>query len=763
MNAQRTIAGLGKTIKNAAAAYIGFTAIKSVSTVMIENASALEGYRNTLNVVMKDTDKAAKTMMWAIKFANKTPFETGSIVEATVRLQSYGLEAAKILPGIGDMAGVMGKDIMQAAEAVADAQTGELERMKEFGITKNNIIEHGAKKLKLLNLVNNKGQIIDQKNFNKAMFSLMNEKFKGGMALQSKTLKGLVSTVSGIWKTGLATISGISLTGEIVDGSLYYRIKEGADKLGKTLLRFSEDGTFEKIGKNISFAFEVALNSIGLLGTGFEYVWPYIKGTGIIISDFTSVVLENFKKFSPSLSDISKAVKKFKNYFVKSFKNMKLSIQSNLPKLIKFKNSVIDIGNKVKNVLVGGFKLAKPPVEWLINNGLPVVEKAILMVIEQSTKLYENFSTKWTEIEPIVKAIGEGLSKGLVLAFEMARPAVEWMISDGLPEIISFLIKVGEGAFEVASFFVDNWDKIEPLIVGIVAAFVTYKAIMIGTAIVSSAMTVATIATSVATILLTGAVGALGVAVAILTSPITLIVLAVGALVAVGWAVYKNWDEIFTWFSGKFDELIQWVTPIGEKIISTFQLAREGIELAFNGIGEFFTGIWDGVLDVGKGFINGFSTGINHIIGSINNIKVDIPDWVPGYGGESFGFDIPKIQMLEKGGITKGPTLALIGEGREQEAVIPLSKLDRMLKFSSYKAKKFENKPQSISEKIIYLKEKVLNNKTSKQNLNIEYKPVFNFYGDTNKEEVKKVIENGQKDFEKLMDKYLRRKERLAY
>lgn len=30
---------------------------------------------------------------------------------------------------IGDMAGVMNKDIMQAVEAVADAQTGELERL----------------------------------------------------------------------------------------------------------------------------------------------------------------------------------------------------------------------------------------------------------------------------------------------------------------------------------------------------------------------------------------------------------------------------------------------------------------------------------------------------------------------------------------------------------------------------------------------------------------------------------------------------------
>ena len=68
-------------------------------------------------------------MAWAVDFANRTPFETDQIVEATVRLQSYGLKAEDVMTQIGDMAGVMGKDIMQAVEAVADAQTGELERL----------------------------------------------------------------------------------------------------------------------------------------------------------------------------------------------------------------------------------------------------------------------------------------------------------------------------------------------------------------------------------------------------------------------------------------------------------------------------------------------------------------------------------------------------------------------------------------------------------------------------------------------------------
>ena len=44
---------------------------------------------------------------------------------------------------------------------------------------------------------------------------------------------------------------------------------------------------------------------------------------------------------------------------------------------------------------------------------------------------------------------------------------------------------------------------------------------------------------------------------------------------------------------------------------------------------------------------------------------------------------MPNIPMLAEGGIVTGPTLALIGEGKESEAVIPLSKLNTMMQGGS--------------------------------------------------------------------------------
>lgn len=108
---------------------------------------------------------------------------------------------------------------------------------------------------------------------------------------------------------------------------------------------------------------------------------------------------------------------------------------------------------------------------------------------------------------------------------------------------------------------------------------------------------------------------------------------------------------------------------------------------AWNGIKDFFVGIWNGLVSVLKaplnliiGFINtmlqGITSAINLVVRGINKIKVNVPDWVPGLGGKSFGFNLREatggsIPYLARGGIIDQPTLAMVGE-KGKEAVVPL-------------------------------------------------------------------------------------------
>lgn len=220
---------------------------------------------------------------WAVKTANKSPFETDEMIEGTVRLTSYGLSAKKTMGYIGDMAAVMKTDLMQAIEAVSDAQTGELERLKEYGITKEMIVKQ-ANSMGMNNIVNNKGQITDLKKFNEALFSLMNSKFEGGMARKAKTFSGAMSTINGVVKTSLATLMGMKADGDIADNSIFDVLKGGAISLANVLIQLQKKGSMVKFGQGLG----TALNGTLKL---FKILYPLIVVSTSAYIGYKSAVL----------------------------------------------------------------------------------------------------------------------------------------------------------------------------------------------------------------------------------------------------------------------------------------------------------------------------------------------------------------------------------------------------------------------------------------------------------------------------------------
>ena len=124
------------------------------------------------------------------------------------------------------------------------------------------------------------------------------------------------------------------------------------------------------------------------------------------------------------------------------------------------------------------------------------------------------------------------------------------------------------------------------------------------------------------------------------------------------------------------------------KGISVMTLAQQGLNAAMkaNPIGLVITAVtaltagfmllWkncEGFRNFFKGFINVLISGVNAVIKGLNKISFDIPDWVPVIGGGKFGFNIPTIPKLAKGGVVDKATLAMIGEDGK-EAVMPLEK-----------------------------------------------------------------------------------------
>lgn len=122
----------------------------------------------------------------------------------------------------------------------------------------------------------------------------------------------------------------------------------------------------------------------------------------------------------------------------------------------------------------------------------------------------------------------------------------------------------------------------------------------------------------------------------------------------------------------------------------TVQDVLDAVKRIFSGVIDFITGVftgnwsraWQGVVNIFGGIMSGLGAVIkaplnavisliNSAINGLNKINVSIPDWVPGFGGKTFGLSIPKIPYLAKGGIIDSPTLAMVGEAGK-EAVVPL-------------------------------------------------------------------------------------------
>lgn len=103
----------------------------------------------------------------------------------------------------------------------------------------------------------------------------------------------------------------------------------------------------------------------------------------------------------------------------------------------------------------------------------------------------------------------------------------------------------------------------------------------------------------------------------------------------------------------------------------------------FNGIWNTIRGVINSILGGIESMVNGIVRGINGATRALNNLSFKVPDWVPGIGGNKFGFNIPQLgrvslPRLAEGGYVKAntPQLAMIGDNRHQgEIVAPEDKI----------------------------------------------------------------------------------------
>lgn len=166
--------------------------------------------------------------------------------------------------------------------------------------------------------------------------------------------------------------------------------------------------------------------------------------------------------------------------------------------------------------------------------------------------------------------------------------------------------------------------------------------------------------------------GGIGAVMAVVTSPIFLITLAIGALIAAGVLLYRNWDTVkafminmWTAVKGAWSSAVSWFRGI------------------FTAIGTAFSNVWTGIKNMFISVLNFMIRGLNKFINNFLkpfNAIIEGLNLVPGVNIPKLKIEIPTIPALAEGGIVSQPTLAMVGDNkRSAEVVAPLHKLQGMM------------------------------------------------------------------------------------
>jgi len=291
-----------------------------------------------------------------------------------------------------------------------------------------------------------------------------------------------------------------------------------------------------------------------------------------------------------------------------------------------------------------------------LRNAQDVMNEAITALGQMSNETERDatsmqiFGKSAMELNPLIKAGGDEIASLTQKAKDnnaiMSADAVAGLDSfgdamDGAKQ--SVMAIVGEAFAKLAPALTQLIDDIGKIpqwmkenetmltIVGIAIGTMTIAIIAFNIAAAWSTITASAAATATA---------AWGTAMAFLTSPITLIILAIGALIAVGVLLWKNWDVI-----------------------------KEKATSIFKSIGDFVGGIVDGIAGGFKKMANSVIDVLNNLIKGANKLKFDIPDWVPLIGGKTFGLNIPIIPRFDVG--TKFLPEDMIIKAHKGEMIVP--------------------------------------------------------------------------------------------
>lgn len=224
--------------KSAMVAFAGGLSVAAFTAKIVEVQREFDVLNSSLITVTGSSQAAAREMEWIKKFAKETPFGLAQATQAFVKMKSLGLDPSReALTSYGNTASAMGKDLNQMIEAVADASTGQFERLREFGI---NASKQGDKvAFTFQGITTTVGK--NAAEITRYLRQIGDVNFGSAMLERTKTLDGALSSLGDAWDNLLLRVSqsglGAAISGAVstADKALTW-LADNIDDIGAALV-----------------------------------------------------------------------------------------------------------------------------------------------------------------------------------------------------------------------------------------------------------------------------------------------------------------------------------------------------------------------------------------------------------------------------------------------------------------------------------------------------------------------------------------------
>nr|WP_299385589.1 hypothetical protein [Allomuricauda sp.] len=404
------------------------TPLAGLGAFALDAAADFETLEARLETALGSSSLAKETFEELKGFTKDLAITTEQAADSYIKLKNLGLDPTiEALTSYGNTAAAQGKSINQLIEAVADAATGEFERLKEFGIKANREGEKVTFTFQgLSTTIGNNAQEIQG-----YLQELGNTTFAGALESQANTFNGIIAILKDNVRTTIAEFGKFELDAlkPIVNGlnGLFDSIRALSPEAKKFLVVFG--GIAAAVGPLLALAGTI----LPAIGTGFALLTGPI---GLIAAGLTAIgviIVKNWAPIRRTLVDIA-------NYFIDLYNEaivFRVAVEAirlsfnNIYDTGKFvfgvlgdiisalatniKNAFISAGDVIKAVLTGDFDR----LPELLKENFAQTTASFQELIKTATKDFEVL--KGT----IADNIQEGIQRGMNNRYELLSENVD--------------------------------------------------------------------------------------------------------------------------------------------------------------------------------------------------------------------------------------------------------------------------------------------------------------------------------------------------